>query len=151
MTKMIREEIIRALVEEKIAGSENFLVSVKVGHGNHIRVFIDADKGITIDTCVAISRHIESNLDRDKEDFELEVSSYGITAPLILERQYHKNVGRNVKVVLRNGEVIKGLLKEAQEQLFIIYEKNKIKKQKNTEEKVHRIMYSEVKETKLII
>ena len=148
---MIKEEQIKILVEEKIAGSDKFLVSVKIKPGNIIRVYIDGDKGVNVGDCALISRYITSKLDRDTEDFELEVSSAGITVPFTLERQYRKNIGRNVKVVTKEGIVICGMLKSADAQSFVVIEKKTIKKPKSTEEIDHKIQYSDTKETKLVI
>ena len=75
-----------------------FLIDYSVGEDNLIKVIIDGDHGVGIDDCVALSRAIEHNLDREEEDFSLEVSSCGIAAPLTLERQYTKNIGREIEV-----------------------------------------------------
>ncbi len=150
---MIQEEYIQKLVDEKLAESDKFLVSVKVKPGNCISVYIDGDKGITIDDCAVVSKFIESNLNREEEDFELEVSSAGISHPLILLRQYIKNIGREIKVKLKTGVVITGVLQSAEENFVIVAETAKPKKtkEKTSELLVHTIHYADIKETKLII
>jgi ribosome maturation factor RimP len=107
---MITKEKIEALVKEKIEGTPLFLVDIKVSPANKIEVFIDGDAGLAISDCVDVSRHVEKNLDREIEDFSLEVSSPGATAPLTTARQYKKHLGRELEVSLMNGEVIVGKL-----------------------------------------
>ena len=87
---MIDKRVIEQLVEEKLASSSNYLVSVEVQPGNIIVVEIDNDDAVSIDDCVELSRYIEEHLDRDAEDFELEVGSAGITSPFKVLRQYKK-------------------------------------------------------------
>jgi ribosome maturation factor RimP len=106
---MIAKEKIQNLVEE-ILSNDMFIVGVTVDSGNAIVVSIDSDAGISIDKCVEISRYIEKNLDRQTEDFSLEVSSPGLTQPLRVLRQYNKNIGRKIEVVTMNGEKHEGIL-----------------------------------------
>ena len=101
---------IKKLVENQIEGKDIFLVEVSVKGANKIHVIIDRKEGIMIDDCVALSRFIESNLDREAEDFELEVSSAGITSPFKVERQYEMNIGNEVEVMKKEGEKISGTL-----------------------------------------
>ena len=108
---MINKEEILRLAEAHLEGSENFLVDLKVSSTNRITVLIDNMNGITIDACVAMSRAIEHNLDREKEDFELMVSSPGLEMPFTITRQYYKNEGRMVDVVDKQGKKFTGLLK----------------------------------------
>ena len=109
---MITEGIIRALVEEKLEETDKFIVSAKVLPGNKIKVFIDAIGGLNVKDCVTVSRHIEGNLDREVEDYELQVSSPGLTEPFQHPLQYKKNVGREIKVVTTEGDNWKGELLE---------------------------------------
>src|SRR5690554_3690461 len=99
---MADKEKIVQLVNEKLAEGM-FLVDIQVSASNAIRVFIDSYDGIDIDHCVAISRHIEHNLDREEEDFELQVSSPGLSEPLKVKEQYIKNIGREMEVDLEGG------------------------------------------------
>lgn len=150
---MIDQEQIRKIVGDKFSGTDKFLVSVKVNPGNRIFVFIDSDTNVTIDDCAALSRHIESQVNRDIEDYELEVSSAGLTHPLILQRQYRKNTGREVKTVLKNGTVKRGILKEITEEGFLLVEKNIIKenRKKRITENTVPVAFADVKETRIVI
>jgi ribosome maturation factor RimP len=108
---MIAKDKIRKLVEEQIEGTDIFIADVKVSSANKITVLVDTNKGITIDECVSVSRHIEKNLDRDKEDFELMVSSPGLEMPFVVLEQYIKNEGKKVVVLDNDGGRYQGILK----------------------------------------
>ena len=110
--KMIAKEKIQNLVEE-VLSDDQFLVEITVGAANQISVSVDSDAGISIGECVQISRHIEASLDRESEDFSLEVSSPGLSSPFKVLRQYLKNIGREVEVVTIAGEKQKGILRSA--------------------------------------
>ena len=110
---MISEQNIRKILEEQPEFAEYFFVSVKVSGDNHIEILADTDKGITIDQCGEISSKLEELLDRDQEDFELEVSSPGLTVPLRVPRQYAKNIGNDVDIVLIDGQKLEGTLTAA--------------------------------------
>jgi len=107
---MITEDKVKAIVEQYIQGTKVFLVEVVVRPGNLIRVHVDQPGGISIDKCVDISRHLNRELDRDVEDFSLEVSSPGIGAPFKVRQQYDKNIGQEIEVVLEDGTQMKGTL-----------------------------------------
>lgn len=107
---MITEEKVKAIVEQHIQGTKVFLVEVVVRPGNMIRVHVDQPGGISIDKCVDISRHLNRELDRDVEDFSLEVSSPGIGAPFRVREQYDKNIGQEIEVILEDGTQMKGTL-----------------------------------------
>ena len=108
---MIEKQKIQGLVEEFINGTGLFLVTVKVSNANRIIVLADKNEGITIDECAAIHRHIENGLDRDKEDFELQVSSPGLDTPFAVIEQYFKNEGKKVEVIDNDGSKYTGKLK----------------------------------------
>jgi ribosome maturation factor RimP len=108
---MIAKDKIRKLVEEQIEGTDIFIADVKVSSANKITVLVDTNKGITIDECISVSRHIEKNLDRDKEDFELMVSSPGLEMPFVVLEQYIKNEGKKVVVLDNDGGRYQGILK----------------------------------------
>ena len=95
---MITKEQIAALAEEALAGSDRFLVEVKVKPSNVIEVYVDSDTSVSIDNCVEISRFIESKQDRDVEDYELSVLSWGLSGALRMERQLNKYIGKDVEV-----------------------------------------------------
>lgn len=98
------------LAESHLAGTSLFVTSVKIGAGNQISVSIDGDEGVRIDDCVSLSRAIESALDRDREDFSLDVTSHGATAPLLFPRQYRRHIGRELSLRLTDGEKPEGKL-----------------------------------------
>jgi ribosome maturation factor RimP len=112
---MIETELIRKLAEEKLNGTDLFLVDAEVKSGNNIQVLIDGRHDVTIDDCIAVSRHIESALDREQEDFNLQVSSAGIDKPLMYASQYIKNIGRRLSIDLKEGGNISGKLLNADE------------------------------------
>jgi ribosome maturation factor RimP len=107
---MITKEKVIALTEQRIKGTDIFLVEVAVKPGNVIRVQLDRPEGITIDQCVEISRYLNGSMDREEEDFSLEVSSPGIGAPFRVKQQYEKNTGHRVEVVLTDGNRLEGTL-----------------------------------------
>ena len=97
---MIEKKQVIKLAEEAIKDNEElFLIDVKVGADSNITVIADGDRGISINDCIGISRYIEQHLDRDTDDFSLEVTSPGATEPFVNNRQYRKNIGRTLKVV----------------------------------------------------
>lgn len=109
---MIDKVKISEIVEEFLTDEKLFLVDVKVSRDNRIEVFIDGDEGVKIQDCIDLSRNLESRLDREEEDFELSVLSWGLGEPLKLKRQYVKNIGQKVEAVCVSGECIEGVLKE---------------------------------------
>jgi ribosome maturation factor RimP len=145
---MIDKRVIEHLVEEKFAESDRFLVDVLIKPGNRIWVFIDSDTSITIGDCVEISRHIEANVDREIEDYELQVSSSGLDQPFRLLRQYTKNTGKSVDVILTEGEKISGTLVNAdQEGIRLLCKGTK----KESGDKIIELKFNEIKETKIKI
>ena len=86
---------IRDLVDEALKENDSlFLIDLKMGDDNSIQVVVDGDSGVPLNECIRISRHVEHNLDREKEDFSLEVTSPSITDPIRERRQFNKNIGR---------------------------------------------------------
>ena len=152
---MIDKELIVKLVEEKLASSSNYLVDVAVQPGNIIVVEIDNDESVCIDDCVELSRYLEDHLDRDVEDFELEVGSAGITSPFKVLRQYQKNIGNEVEVLLTAGVKLTGVLKSADENGIVLTVEKQIKpegaKRKVTVEEDQPYTYSEIKYTTYLI
>lgn len=101
---------IKALFEQWQKDEQVFLVDLTVKPGNKITVLIDRIGGLNITDCVDLSRFIEGNLDREKEDFELSVSSPGADAPFRVLKQYEKNIGRKVKIITKDVQTISGTL-----------------------------------------
>ncbi len=108
--EMIDKEHIHKVIGEVIGDSDFFLVEVQVTKGNLIQVFLDHTIGITVDDCATFSRKIEEKLNREEEDFELQVSSPGLGQPLKVFRQYHKAVGQLVNLILKDDSIIRGTL-----------------------------------------
>ena len=127
----ITAKLITELVESKIAGSDLFIGEIKVKPGNVIYVFLDGDHGVTIEQCIDVSRHVEHNLDRAREDFELHVSSYGLGQPLKFPRQYRNAIGKRLSVTTIENERHVGLLLGANDS-EIILEKPAAKKKENS-------------------
>jgi len=108
------KELVAELLEKALKENESlFLIDFSVSEGNQIKVVIDGDKGVTVNDCITISRAIEHNIDRDEIDFSLDVSSAGVSEPLLIPRQYLKNIGRNLKVIKKNNDVCQGKLEKA--------------------------------------
>lgn len=125
---MINKQTIISLIESHFEGSDKFIVDVKILAGNKIEVYIDAPKHIVIADCVELSRFIEGHLDREKEDFELQVSSPGATESFKVLDQYIKYKETKVKVVTKDGKKYEGVLKEANDDTFVIEETRREKK-----------------------
>ncbi|GAH40866.1 unnamed protein product, partial [marine sediment metagenome] len=117
------EEKIVKLINELVTEKDLFIVKLEVNTSNTIKLLVDSHKGIQINECVALSRSIENGLDREKEDFELTVSSPGLDSPFTVLQQYQKNIGREVKVKLHDGKKLQGILIQADDKGFSIEEK----------------------------
>ena len=153
--EMITEEQVRKLAEEKIAESGNFIVEIKVKPGNRITILLDNDKGVSIADCVALSRHVEFSLDRETEDFELQVSSPGLDQPLKTIRQYRKYVGKQVDVVTKENKKLTGKLLDVTEEGITIESRTKEKTETNKGKQIIinniHLTYNQIKETKIVI
>jgi ribosome maturation factor RimP len=147
---MIKVKDIEQLVKDQLTGSQQFLVNVDVKPGNKILVFIDGDQGVTIADCVKLSRYIESELDREQEDYELNVSSPGADQPLKLHRQYVKNTGRSLRIKLDQDRIISGKLEEVTDEGIRILPDPDKKKKKEIPQSIF-INFSEIIEAKVII
>lgn len=152
---MLQEKVEKLLEEALEENNSLFLISLDINPANnHISVIIDGDKGVSVNDCIAVSRQIEHNLDREEEDFSLEVSSAGVSEPLKLPRQFKKNIGRKLKVKT-TSETIEADLTQATEQDIRLNwkarEPKPVGKGKHTVEKEAVIPYEEIKEAKVII
>jgi ribosome maturation factor RimP len=118
-------------------------------------VIIDGDKGVTVNDCIAISRAIENNIDRDEIDFSLDVSSAGVSEPLLFPRQFFKNIGRNLKVKTKNNDVCQGKLENANseniELRWKVREPKPLGKGKVTVQKEAVIEYKDIVEATVMI
>lgn len=117
---MITKEQIAQTVSERLVGTDCFLVDVAVSPANEIVVEIDSPKGIDVDFCAELSRFIESQLDRDADDFSLEVGSAGLTSPFKVQAQYIKNLGNEVELLTKDGRKLSGVLSRADADGFAV-------------------------------
>ena len=117
---MITTESITELIAKHLEGSNIFLVEVVVRPGNVIRVHVDNPEGISIDECVKISRFVNESLDRDEEDYALEVSSPGLGGSFKVKQQYEKNVGRDIEVLYTDGIKVKGKVVSVSEKGIVL-------------------------------
>jgi len=147
---MIEKQTIQGLIEEFIKGTDLFLVAVKVSSSNRITILADKKTGITIDECASIHRHVENSLDRDKEDFELQVSSPGLDLPFSVIEQYYKNEGKKVEVIDNEGSKYAGILKNITSGGFDLETEIKIKG-KSKEMKDLSYNFDQIKSTRVIL
>jgi ribosome maturation factor RimP len=156
---MIDKKLVESLANERMAELDDglYIVSLTISSGNKILLELDKKKGfVSIDDCISISRNIEHNLDREAEDFSLEVASAGLNQPFRVLDQYKKNIGKVVKVqTLEHGKAIEGTLTTANETGFVVERKEKQrvegKKKKEWVTEEFSFKYDQIKETKLII
>lgn len=129
ISEMIDKTIIEQIVSDALSGTDKYLVDVTITPTNEITVEIDSDTAVDIDTCAAITRAIEQGVDRDVEDYELEVGSAGLTAPLKIRRQYEKNIGNDVEVLTGDGRKLQGTLTAVSDDFatFTITTRQKVK------------------------
>ncbi len=132
---------------------ENFLVDIKIRPGNNIKVFIDADHGVSIDKLAKYNRSLYRQIEESglfaNDDFSLEISSPGLDEPLKLHRQYVKNIGRDVEVILKDGIKREGKLMNATNDEIVIEEERGSKKKKEMVR--YSISYNDIKTTKIKI
>ncbi len=151
---MIDKKLVEKLVLDKISDTEYFIVEISVSNDNTISVEIDKDNGVDIDFCVGLSKHIEGNIDREIEDYSLEVGSAGLTSPFKVLRQYEKNIGNDVEVLLLTGIKYKGLLVEVDEEKFTVEVTKMLRKEGDKRKKEYTenftFKYEEIKTTKYI-
>ena len=153
---MIDKTALEQVINEALEGTKMFLVTLKVSKDNVIDVALDSDEDITIDDCVAVNDAVLAAFDRDEgEDYELTVGSYGITSPLLMPRQYRKNIGYEVEVLTADGRKLKGVIADADEEGFTLTMtvKKKLEGKKRPEmvEEQERFNYNDIKQTKNII
>ena len=126
---MIDKSIVKSLVEEWLDDKEYFLVDVEISKDNKIVVEIDHADGVWIEDCVELSRYIEDRLNRDEEDYELEVGSAGLGQPFKVPQQYINFVGKEVEVLDGDGKKVKGILKSLDGNDFVVTVREKVKEE----------------------
>ncbi|HRG04334.1 MAG TPA: ribosome assembly cofactor RimP [Paludibacteraceae bacterium] len=152
---MISKDTVKQIVESYITAKGYYLVDINVTKDNHISVEIDHFEGVSIDFCVELTREIESGIDRETEDYELQVSSAGLTEPFKVLKQYQKNTGNEVEVLTKEGKKITGVLTAADAEKITLQIEKQIKpegaKRKVTLCEDLEIPYENIKTTKYII
>ena len=144
---MIEKIKILEIVSNALEGSDKFLVNLKITPDNRIFIDIDGDNGVTIDDCIELSRTVEGQLDREEEDFELNVGSAGADMPLKMARQYRRHVGRDLEVVTMEGERSEGTLEDASDEGIVLRTKGTKKQAPQT----LRFAYGDIKTAKVVI
>ena len=139
-------QLLEDILKEK---ASLFLVDVTISDSYKVTITLDDDNGVNLQDCIDVSRAIENNLDREEQDFSLEVASVGVGSPLKLIRQYKKNVGRMLIVKLATTKIEAELIEANDESITLAWEARepkKIGKGKETVQKKQVILYSEIKE-----
>ena len=152
---MLKERVKELLDEAFEEYNSLFLIEYTITGANEIRVIIDGDEGVTVQDCMNVSRKVEHNLDRESEDFSLEVASAGATEPLVNIRQYRKNVGRDLEVKLSDGSKMTGTLESASDFGILLSWSERVPKEvgkgKTTVEKNEEIAYDKISQAKVKI
>ena len=152
----MNKERVKQLLDDALEENEKlFLIELSFLENNKILVELDGDTGINLKECIRISRAIEHNLDREEEDFALEVTSVDITKPLKVQRQYIKNIGKFLNIKTVEGEKIEGMLMKADENVINLEwkarEPKPIGKGKVTVVKTVEVAYKSIQEAKVKI
>lgn len=148
---MIDKNIVKELVDQWLAKTDYFLTDLTVSADDRIVVEIDHKDGVWIEDCVELSRHIEEGLDRDEEDFELEVGSAGIGQPFKVLKQYEIHIGDPVESILYDGRKMQGVLKSVSDEEISLVVQEKVKtpemKRPKLMEVDHVLKMADIKET----
>jgi len=146
------EELLHGFLAERL---DLFLVDLKFSAGDDITVILDGDSGVTLQDCLDASRAIEFNVDREEHDFALQVMSAGLSEPLVSPRQFRKNIGRELDILMKDSTQIEGeLLKVDEDKITLVLQYRKPKeigkgKMDVTEEK--EILYTDIKKALVTI
>ena len=146
------EQLVHEFLETR---KDLYLVDLKISAGDDITVILDGDEGLSLQDCLDASRAIEFNLDREEHDFSLQVMSPGLSEPLKLPRQFKKNMGREIEVLLNSDEKIQGEVVAVDEDKVTIvlrYRRPKlIGKGKEDVVENKEIPYTEIKKALVVI
>jgi ribosome maturation factor RimP len=146
------EQLVKAALDEN---PTLFLMDLSIGGDNTIRILLDGDEGVSLQACMEVSRKVEHNLDREENDFSLEVSSCGVGSPLTLPRQFKKNVERKLEVIDSEDKLVQGTLTTVTEDSFTLEwkarEPKPIGKGKVTVTKTREFKYGSFKNAKVIV
>lgn len=150
---MFRDSVKELLDEGLKKRPDLFLINFEILDGNKIRIVIDGDEGVLVEDCMYVSRSIEHNLDREEQDFSLEVSSSGATTPLLHQRQYIKNIGRTLKLKTIENEKYEAVLTAANTKEIVLEwkarEPKPIGKGKVTVHKTATIPYQNIEKAQI--
>lgn len=149
-SKMTFKEKVSSQIEKALEAKPSlFLVDLQVSDAYKITISLDGDNGVNLQDCIDVSRFVENNLDREEQDYSLEVASAGVSSPLKSVRQYKKNIGRTLKVKT-NNETIEAKLEAVNDDFITLSwtsrEPKKIGKGKETVQHNREIPYSDIKE-----
>lgn len=151
---MLRERIEEVLTKVLEKRESLFLINYSVGSDNTIKIVLDGDQGVNLKDCIDVSRAVENQLDREQTDFSLEVTSAGATSPLIIPRQYIKNIGRKLSVKTPENQY-EGNLAAADSDTITLEWKSRepkpVGKGKVTIKKKKDIPFSEIEEAKVVL
>ncbi|AKA35524.1 ribosome assembly cofactor RimP [Flagellimonas lutaonensis] len=151
---MLKDKVETLLAKALEENDSLFLIELSVSPDNKIKIVLDGDEGVSLENCIEVSRAIEHNLDREEQDFSLEVASAGATAPLVLPRQYKKNVGRKLKVKTQENQ-FEGELTAATDDMITIEwkarEPKPVGKGKHTVQKRQEIAMADIQEAKVVL
>lgn len=151
---MLQSDKILRLIAEHLKNAQLFLVDLSIDKKNNIKIVLDSDGKVRLSDCVAVSREIEKNLDREMEDFSLEVTSAGLGQPLKQDRQYRKCVGKEIEILEKDGAKHLGKLISYDGEAIRISKvsgKKNAKAGKNTQESVLNILFAEIKQAKEVV
>jgi len=151
---MLKEKVTALLEGALKENGSLFLIDLSVSQDGKIKVVLDGDHGVTLQDCMDISRAIEHNLDREEVDFSLEVASAGATSPMVMARQYNKNIGRELQVRTKEADFEGKLIAVAESHITVEWEAREPKpigKGKITVQKRQDIAISDIKEAKVIL
>jgi ribosome maturation factor RimP len=151
---MLKEKVKQLLEQGLEEDSSLFLIDFTMGADDSIHVVIDGDDGVTVSDCIKISRAIEHNLDREEYDFSLEVASAGATAPLVMPRQYLKNIGRKLEVHTEEAKFEGNLTAVNDDSIVLEWkarEPKPIGKGKVTVQKKEELNFSDIKKAKVVL
>lgn len=150
------KDTVKELLDKAFQEREDlFLIDFDIVGDNNIKVVIDGDEGVLVEDCIFVSRAVEHNLDREEQDFSLEVTSAGATSPFVHNRQYNKNVGRILEVKTKDGQKLEGTLANVDSEGITLEWKEReakaVGKGKVTVKKEAQLKFDDILEAKVII
>lgn len=153
---MVNQQEIESFVVSEFEGTEHFLVELDFVPGSKLSIYADSFEFFTIDDCMDLSRALKKKFGEELDEYDIMVSSAGMDRPFKTMKQYHKNLGKEVKVVLLDGKSVIGNLNKVQENVIFVEEmpkpaKKGMKISKSAVSKMHELPYEQIKETKRII